>query len=252
MQKSSWTSNRIETMPVPWLAESDTSFPPPERALETPNGLLAAGGDLSAARLLTAYANGIFPWYEEGQPILWWSPDPRLILDPRKIHLSRSLRRDWRRHPPRLTMDSAFSAVVRACAEPRGSNQGTWITAAMHDAYLELHQLGFAHSVEVWHDDVLTGGVYGIALGKAFFGESMFSRRTNASKIALAALCHQLQEWDYELLDCQVVSTHLMSLGATVVSRELFLAMLAAAVARPGHTGRWQLTVNPEQVLHAV
>lgn len=200
--------------------------------MDDPNGLLAAGGDLSPPRLLAAYGQGIFPWYEEGQPILWWSPDPRTILLPRDVHVSRSLRKVLRRGDFTASADCAFDQVVRACAGPRRDALGTWITDEMFEAYCDLHRLGYAHSVEVWRDDVLVGGIYGVAIGRAFFGESMFSHVSNASKVALVHLAGQLARWDYGLIDCQVETAHLLSMGATNISRAAFQALLVNYTAR--------------------
>jgi len=207
-------------------------FPAADQALDSPNGLLAAGGDLTPQRLISAYRQGIFPWYEEGQPILWWSPDPRAVLFPERLRIARSLRRTLRGNGHTVTLDRDFDAVVSACARPRPQQSGqTWITPDMFQAYRRLHQLGVAHSVEVWQEERLVGGLYGLALGAAFFGESMFSRVTDASKIALAWLSRQLQTWDYHLIDCQVSSEHLQRLGATDLPRADFLRALAAATA---------------------
>lgn len=210
-----------------WLRPDRFDFPPPEYALDDPNGLLAAGGDLSPGRLLAAYRLGIFPWYEEGQPILWWSPHPRTVLFPAEIHVSRSLRKVLRRRVFSVTADRCFGKVIDACAEPRPGAQGTWITAAMRAAYCRLHEMGHAHSIEVWQQGRLVGGLYGVALGRVFFGESMFSRVSNASKVALVYLCRQLQSWGFELIDCQVETEHLLSMGARSISRAEFQQLLA-------------------------
>lgn len=206
-----------------------------------PNGLLAAGGDLSAERLLEAYRSGIFPWFEAGQPILWWSPDPRMVLFPDSLYISRSLQKALGKPEHRVTMDSAFSDVIACCAQPRGDSHGTWITAEMQRAYTELFDLGFAHSVEVWRDTELVGGLYGVALGRVFFGESMFSFESNTSKIALVNLVKQLQQWNYGLIDCQVSSEHLESLGAAEISREQFSDQLEALLPATGQRGPWTL-----------
>lgn len=225
---------------IPSGSAPDT-FPPVERALREPDGLLAAGGDLSVDRLLNAYRCGIFPWYSDPQPILWWSPDPRCVILPGKLHVSRSLHRTLRRGGYDVSTDTAFEEVIRACAGPRRNqpDSGTWITNAMQAAYLELHHLGYAHSVEVRMDGELAGGVYGVTLGRAFFGESMFSCRPNASKIALAWLSAKLSEWGYELFDCQVHSAHLARLGAVSIPRAEFIRRLQHAVAEPGHGSAW-------------
>jgi len=219
------------------------SFPPPEQA--TPEGLLAVGGDLSSARLIEAYRSGIFPWYSNGQPILWWSPDPRTVLYPADLHISRSLRRSLRHGGFRVTLDRDFAAVIRACAGKRDDDPdaGTWITEEMVQAYCRLHALGLAHSVETWRGDELVGGLYGVALGRAFFGESMFSRVSDASKVALVYLVRQLQRWGYTVIDCQLPTAHLFSLGAIQVPRTRFLEQIGGAEAdlRPG---RW--TLDPD------
>jgi leucyl/phenylalanyl-tRNA--protein transferase len=207
-----------------------------EQALEYPEGLLAAGGDLSPARLVNAYRQGIFPWYSEGQPILWWSPAPRCVLYPQSVHVSRRLRRHYHQGGFSLTADRAFEEVIEACAAPRPGQDETWITGDMLEAYVRLHRLGIAHSVETWVDGKLAGGIYGLALGRVFFGESMFSRQQDASKVALVALCRQLQSWDFTVLDCQVSNPHLLSMGAVEVSRETFQDMLKTAL----EAGHWQ------------
>lgn len=210
-------------------------------ALGDPNGLLAIGGDLSPERLLSAYRQGIFPWYNEGQPILWWSPDPRSVLFPDRLKLTRSLRKTLRKEPFRASFDRAFGEVIAGCAEPRNGEVGTWITADMQQAYERMHRLGYAHSAEAWEGDFLAGGLYGVALGRVFFGESMFSRRSDASKVAFAHLVAQLQSWGYALIDCQVHSGHLESLGAEHIPRREFVALLeqhcALPVARDAWTG---------------
>ena len=206
---------------IPWL-EGAPGFPPLEQALTQPNGLLAAGGALDPQWLLTAYRQGIFPWFNPGEPILWWSPDPRLVLLPEAFRISRSLRKTLRRRLFELRVDSAFSAVIEACAAPRAPAPGTWISAEMRAAYLTMHELGYAHSVECWRDDRLVGGLYGMALGKVFFGESMFSIDTDASKVALAHLVRFLRLKGYVMIDCQMKTAHLMSMGAREISRQQF------------------------------
>ena len=206
---------------IPWL-EGAPGFPPLERALTEPNGLLAAGGALDPQWLLTAYRQGIFPWFSPGEPILWWSPDPRLVLLPEAFRISRSLYKTLRRRLFELRVDSAFSAVIEACAAPRAPATGTWISAEMRAAYLTMHELGYAHSVECWRDDRLVGGLYGMALGKVFFGESMFSIDTDASKVALAHLVRFLRLKGYVMIDCQMKTAHLMSMGAHEISRQQF------------------------------
>jgi leucyl/phenylalanyl-tRNA--protein transferase len=214
---------------IHWLDENDPpdAFPPLERAFVEPNGLLAAGGDLSPGRLLFAYRSGIFPWFETGQPILWWSPDPRCILRPERFHVSRSLQRAARTGGFELTFNHSCADVIDACARRRTGQSGTWITDDMKQAYIGLHSIGWVHSVEVWKEQRLVGGIYGIASGKYFFGESMFSRESNASKIAVLALCRTLQEQSFAFLDCQVMSPHLTTLGAEALSRAEFASLLA-------------------------
>jgi leucyl/phenylalanyl-tRNA--protein transferase len=220
---------------------SSTPFPPAELALADPDGLLAVGGDLSPARLLDAYRNGIFPWYSEGQPLLWWSPNPRTVLLPENLHVARSLRKTLRRGQFRVTADTAFREVVTGCAAPREGHGGTWITTEMARAYARLHDLGAAHSVEVWEEEELVGGIYGVALGRVFFGESMFSRRSNASKVAITYLVRQLKRWEFPLLDCQVDNPHLRTLGAMAIPRTEFLAVLDAHCGRKPVPGPWHL-----------
>lgn len=217
------------TIHLPWL-EDALDFPDPESALEEPNGLLAAGGDLSPQRLIQAYQQGIFPWFSDDQPILWWSPNPRCVIFPDKAHVSRSLRKHIRKHNSTVSFDQEFEQVIHHCAR-LDSEEGTWITAEMEDAYIDLHHRGIAHSVEVWEDNELCGGLYGLAIGRCFFGESMFSLKTNASKIAFAALCQQLKSWDYQIIDCQVENPHLFSLGAEVINRKEFLSILKQEVS---------------------
>ena len=218
----------------------DLRFPPVE--LASPEGLLAVGGDLRAARLLEAYRCGIFPWYNEGQPILWWSPDPRAVLFPPKLKISRSLRNTLRRGVYAVTLDTRFRAVIEACAAPRPKSPagGTWITPEMLDAYTRLHELGYAHSVEAWRAGELVGGLYGVALGGVFFGESMFARAPDASKVAFAHLVRQLEKWGFTLIDCQLPSAHLFSLGAEEIRRRAFLGLLAAGLATPERRGPWR------------
>lgn len=227
---------------IPWLDPYNLDFPPPECALDDPQGLLAAGGDLSSARLVAAYRRGIFPWYEDPQPILWWSPDPRCVLLPDAVHISRSLRKTLRSGRFRVTFDNSFSAVMRACAAPRSYSQDTWINSDMLQAYTDLHALGVAHSVEVWLQNRLAGGLYGIAIGKVFFGESMFSLETDASKVALVYLAGQLQAWGYELVDCQVTNDHLLSLGAVEIPRAEFQQRLGRAVDAAGQASPWVIS----------
>ncbi|MFZ2303104.1 MAG: leucyl/phenylalanyl-tRNA--protein transferase [Gallionella sp.] len=227
---------------IPWLT-GNAPFPPVERALRSPNGLLAAGGDLSASRLLEAYRNGIFPWFNPGDPILWWSPDPRMVLIPGEFRISRSLFRVLRNHTYEVRCDTAFEQVMRGCAAPRanrtsGGHHGTWIHEDMIAAYCELHRMGYAHSVETWIEGKLAGGLYGVCIGRMFYGESMFSHASNASKIALAHLAMQLERWQSDnsnksvacLIDCQMNTPHLASLGAREIPRNEFIARLQELV----------------------
>ena len=215
-------------------------FPPLHRALREPDGLLAVGGCLSAERLLTAYRQGIFPWYNADEPIFWWSPDPRLVLFPDNLILSRSLRKTLRKNVFTVTFDKAFSEVMIACAEPRKDSAGTWISSDIYQAYVELHQQGFAHSVEVWFNDELVGGLYGVALGQVFFGESMFHTKTDASKVAFVSLVEQLQAWHYQLIDCQIHTNHLASLGAEDIDRRTFVRLLNQYCRMPVSPIAWQ------------
>lgn len=226
-----------KTILIPWLND-DIPFPPVERALRSPDGLLAAGGTLSAQRLLQAYRRGIFPWFSPGEPILWWSPDPRMVLIPAEFRVSRSLARALRSPAYQVRTDGAFEQVMRNCAAPRGNNPGTWISEEMITAYCELHRLGYAHSVETWMDGQLAGGLYGVCIGQMFFGESMFSRADNASKIALAHLARQFERWQLgaatasgtAMIDCQMKTAHLASLGAREIPRGEFITRLQELV----------------------
>ena len=224
-------------MPIYQLID-DLVFPAPRNARR--DGLLAVGGDLSAERLLLAYRNGIFPWYSDGDPILWWSPDPRLILVPGDFKVTKSLRRVIRAKQFEVTMDTAFGDVITGCAEMRGPGRdGTWITPEMAAAYCALHKKGYAHSVECWAEDELAGGLYGVSLGGVFFGESMFSQVSNASKVALAVLVERAQTWHFEFIDCQMTTRHLLGLGAREVSRRQFLGMLEGALRAETRVGVW-------------
>ncbi|BAW81052.1 leucyl/phenylalanyl-tRNA/protein transferase [Candidatus Nitrosoglobus terrae] len=217
------------------------AFPNPELALTDPNGLLAVGGDLSVERIIAAYQQGIFPWYSEGQPILWWSPDPRMVLFPEKLHISRSLQKQLRRETYQVTLDQDFLSVIQACASSRSVREGTWITPEIKNAYLYLHQMGIAHSAEAWKDGKLAGGLYGLSIGYIFFGESMFSRYPDASKVAFVHLCRQLQRWGFPLIDCQVESAHLQRLGAETISRSKFLYWLQKLCNHTSNNGLWHL-----------
>ena len=226
-------------MPVYQLTD-ELAFPTPESATE--EGLLAVGGDLGMERLLLAYTLGIFPWYSEGDPILWWSPDPRMVLFPQEFHPSRSLRRLYRKGRFRLSMDTAFERVLAASAcAPRPGQDGTWITPAMERAYLDLYKAGYAHSAEVWEEGALAGGLYGVSLGRCFFGESMFSKVPNTSKLALWALVEQLRQWDFLLIDCQIYTDHLASLGARGIRREGFRRLLDEGLQAETRPGPWFL-----------
>lgn len=226
---------------IPWLP-TEPIFPPLESALAEPagpNGLLAAGGDLSPQRLLAAYRRGIFPWFSKGDPILWWSPDPRMVLLPNELIIRSSLAKTLRNSAYEVRVDTAFAAVMAGCAAPRDSQNGTWIVPEIQAAYIRLHELGYAHSVETWIDGELTGGLYGIALGRAFFGESMFSRHKDASKIALAHLCALLQQKGFGIIDCQMETSHLASLGARPIPRSDFAARLEELTPKEDQPGLW-------------
>jgi leucyl/phenylalanyl-tRNA--protein transferase len=225
---------------IPWLQQDSLDFPPVAQALSEPDGLLAVGGDLQPSRLIEAYRRGIFPWYEDHQPILWWSPDPRMVLYPEKLHVSRSLARLLKQERYQVSFDTDFAAVISRCAAQRQGQEGTWITPAMQAAYERLHHLGYAHSVEVWEQDTLIGGLYGIAIGRLFFGESMFSARSNASKVGFVHLVRQLQRWEFHLVDCQLHSEHLQSLGAEPVSRQAFQDALDTYLDQAAPPSPWQ------------
>jgi leucyl/phenylalanyl-tRNA--protein transferase len=224
---------------IPWLPE-DAIFPALGKALAEPNGLLAAGGDLSPRRILAAYRRGIFPWFSRGEPILWWSPDPRMVLLPDELKISRSLAKTLRNANYEVRLNTAFDDVIHACAsKPRDGQPGTWITREMQQAYRELHRLGHAHSVETWIDGELAGGLYGIAIGQAFYGESMFAHARDASKIALAHLCAYLKQRGFGIIDCQMETSHLASLGARPIPRSDFAARLDELCARGDAAGHW-------------
>jgi len=216
---------------LPWLEPDSTAFPCTSQALAEPNGLLAAGGSLSVHCILSAYQRGIFPWFNEGEPILWWSPSPRTVIYPDQLHISRSLHKAIRKGGFSVSVNLDFDAVVAACAEPRRQQSGdTWISPDIQAAYNELHLQGYAHSVEVWQNNTLVGGIYGIALGHVFFGESMFSRMTNGSKIALVFIAEHLKQWHYRLIDCQVYNDHLARMGAVEIPRDIFERELAKSI----------------------
>lgn len=224
---------------IPWLVDS-APFPPAEEALAEPNGLLCAGADLSPARILDAYRAGIFPWFSADQPILWWSPDPRMVLFPAEFKCSRSLRKTLKGGSYEVRLDTDFAAVIDGCAQTgRPGQPGTWITPGMRRAYLQLHELGWAHSVETWTDGVLTGGLYGLAIGRMFYGESMFSRQTDASKIALAHLARFLERRDFGMVDCQMRTAHLASLGAREIPRQEFIVRLRELCKAPEMPAPW-------------
>ncbi|GAB1596051.1 leucyl/phenylalanyl-tRNA--protein transferase [Lysobacter claricitrinus] len=226
---------------LPWLDDApEAPFPDPSTALQEPDGLLAMGGDLHPRRLLAAYRAGIFPWFSDGEPPLWWSPDPRTVFRTGSVATSRRFRRGLRSCEWTLRADTAFESVIDRCAGiPRHGQRGTWITATMRDAYVDLHRLGHAHSVEAWDGDVLVGGIYGVAIGRMFFGESMFSQRTGGSKVAIAGLAHRLVEWGWPLIDAQVENPHLLSLGAERWPRTEFLDAIGRLVDLPGPEGSW-------------
>lgn len=227
------------TAVITWLSNTD-EFPPVQHALNEPNGLLAASDTLAPSRLLTAYRRGIFPWYSDQQPVLWWSPDPRMVLFPAEFRMPRSLAKRLRRHDYEIRVDSAFAEVMRGCAMPRGEETGTWITAEMIAAYCELHRMGHAHSVETWMDGKLAGGLYGVSLGRAFYGESMFARVNDASKIAFAHLVRQLTLWQFGIIDCQMNTTHLARFGAREIPRAEFSLKLTELVNYPLPAAAWQ------------
>lgn len=228
--------------------DPESPFPPPDDAVEDPNGLLAWGGDLRPQRLLNAYQQGIFPWYGHGQPILWWSPAPRCVLIPDQVHLSRRLRRRYNQNQYQVTMDKAFAEVVACCAHPAPGREETWITGDMQYAYHHLFLLGYGHSVEVWRDSTLVGGLYGLALGRIFFAESMFSAETDTSKIALISLCKHLHTQGYELIDCQVANPHLFTMGAEEWSRSAFQDKLAQFINLAAtQRGAWTGIFKPQQ-----
>jgi len=214
-------------------------FPDVETAEREPEGLLAVGGDLSVTRLVNAYRRGIFPWFGAGDPILWWSPDPRITLSPERLRISRSLRKTLRKGRFGATMDQDFDAVIAACAQPRIGSGGTWLVPEMIAAYRRLHRRGFAHSVEIWQDGALAGGLYGVAIGWVFFGESMFTRISDASKVALVHLCGRLAEWGFQLIDCQVLTAHLIRMGAEQMPRAHFIRLLERWCSHPGRPGNW-------------
>jgi leucyl/phenylalanyl-tRNA--protein transferase len=236
----------VNRLPIPLLSsDPDAPFPPATRASREPDGLLAMGGDLSPQRLLNAYRQGVFPWFSEGQPILWWNPDPRLVFSTDGIRLSSKFRRFLRKSRWTLRADTAFAEVINACATtPRDGQQSTWITTAMIEAYLEMHRLGHAHSIEVFDGQKLIGGLYGVAIGRMFFGESMFSAESGGSKAALAGLAWILAGWNWPLIDAQVENPHLLSLGGQRMPRQHFLREIAELTSEPGRPGGWTQAVG--------
>ncbi|MDM8564758.1 leucyl/phenylalanyl-tRNA--protein transferase [Candidatus Halobeggiatoa sp. HSG11] len=224
---------------IPHNAKAD-DFPPLEQALEHPDGLIAIGGDLTCNRIITAYRLGIFPWYSDNEPILWWSPNQRMVLFPEQLKVSKSLRKTIRKNKFTLTLDQSFRKVIVACAGLRRYQHGTWITNDIQEAYCQLHNKGFAHSVEAWYEGDLVGGLYGIALGKVFFGESMFTKVNDASKVAFTCFVWQLQEWGYELIDCQVASEHLRNFGAKEIPRPKYRKLLDELCEQTGLIGKWK------------
>ena len=235
---------------IVWLSERDSpdAFPPVERALREPDGLLAAGGDLSPTRLLAAYKRGIFPWYSHGQPILWWCPDPRAVLFPTDFRTTRSLAKSMRNRGLTTRIDSAFDQVIDACGSESIRPGGTWLSPEMQAAYFRLHRLGFAHSVETWNGDQLVGGLYGVAIGAVFFGESMFSVERDASKIALRTLCDHLNTCGFHMIDCQMATPHLMSLGAKLLPRSQFIQLLASHASSDPSLQCWRSPSTTEPV----
>ena len=240
-----WAEQRIDNQGyvIPFLSPHDP-FPPVAHALRDPNGLLAAGADLSPERLLDAYANGIFPWFGDEDPVLWWSPDPRMVLFTSEVHVSRSLRKTIRSGQLQVTLDNCFAQVMKGCAEPRRGQDGTWITDEMTDAYERLFEIGYAHSVETWSDGKLAGGLYGVSLGRMFFGESMFSRVSDASKVALVALVKQVERWGFTCVDCQMSTGHLSSLGAREIPRATFLRHVRSLVQQAPVPSPWQFDTD--------
>ncbi len=236
------------TLFLPELGQDVNWFPKAHQALDDPNGLLAIGGDLSPSRLIAAYRKGIFPWYDDNQPLLWWSPNPRAVLDPTQVHISRSMTKCIRTSPFEISVNRAFNQVIEECSYSRKSQEGTWITQSMINAYTILHQQGFAHSVEVWDQEALVGGLYGIGIGAAFCGESMFHKQANASKMAFIALCQHFSKAGGLLIDCQIQNDHLTSLGAQEIGRETFLKRLKSHSASRVRGSCWEVqTIHPCQ-----
>lgn len=228
---------------LPWL-KPDDPFPPVETALTEPNGLLCAGLDLSPERILAAYRQGVFPWFNPGEPVLWWSPDPRMVLAPVEVKVSRSLRQRMKRGGYEIRVDTSFREVMLGCAAPRKGQSGTWISRPMLDAYTRLHELGYAHSVETWMDGELAGGLYGVAIGRMFYGESMFSRRDDASKLALVHLCRQLEARGFGLIDCQMETAHLASMGAKPIPRRDFIREMKRLIELEPIPAPWRFELS--------
>jgi len=226
---------------IVWLSERDSpdAFPPVDRALREPDGLLAAGGDLSPARLIAAYQRGIFPWYSHGQPILWWCPDPRAVLFPQDFNTSRSLTKTIRNKGFETRLDTSFDSVINKCGSAEIRSGGTWLSPEMQAAYESMHSLGYAHSVETWYEGRLVGGLYGVAIGRVFFGESMFSLERDASKVALRRLCDELVARDFHMIDCQMATPHLLTLGAQLIPRAQFISQLTEHTVRNDQPGSW-------------
>ena len=235
---------------IPWL-ESDDPFPPSNKALHDPNGLLAAGGDLSPARLIDAYSHGIFPWFNADEPILWWSPDPRMVLFPTELKVSRSLKKVIRNRAYEVRLDSAFTQVMHGCAQARHGQSGTWITPVMIEAYTQLHKMGVAHSAETWIDGKLAGGLYGVALGRMFYGESMFTTVSDASKIAFVHLVWQLKRWGFGMIDCQMKTAHLATFGAVEIPRSDFMRRVSNLIQYSPAPILWQFDANLKDELEA-
>lgn len=235
---------------IPWLASGDP-FPSSDKALQQPNGLLAAGGDLSPARLIEAYSSGIFPWFNAGEPILWWSPDPRMVLFPAELKVSRSLKKVIRNREYEVRLDSAFTQVMQGCAQPRSGQHGTWITPLMIEAYTRLHNMGIAHSAETWIDGELAGGLYGVALGRMFYGESMFATVSDASKIAFVHLVWQLKRWGFGMIDCQMKTAHLARFGAVEIPRHDFIRRVSKLIQYSPTPRSWQFDANLKDELEA-
>ncbi len=232
---------------IPWIA-SDAPFPAVEQALREPNGLLCAGMELSPQRILAAYREGIFPWFNPGEPVLWWSPDPRMVLAPSAVKISRSLRQRMKRGGYEIRVDTRFRQVMQACAAPRPGQAGTWISPPMLEAYTRLHEMGYAHSVETWMDGELAGGLYGLAIGRMFYGESMFSHRRDASKLALAHLCRQLAAWGFGLIDCQMETAHLASMGARPIPRKDFIREMKRLLELKPVPAPWRFDIRDASV----